>query len=178
MQSRRAHHLALAAIIVALASAGAGGALAQEDITVTVGACRNVQSPLARLDCYDRAFPPLVDAGNGAPASNAEPAREGRAAPQPEPREVANSQRRNAVADERSPVSATHARIVEITMPSLSTTVLVAADGRVFTRSNTTIIVRWPPAPFDVDIEMSRLGNSTYLIHPRTGERVRVAVRN
>jgi hypothetical protein len=151
MQLPRAYRLAQNVVMIALASVAPSAADAQADADVgaAVRECRRVQNTLERLDCYDRAFPPAVDTGSPAP--------------QPGPAAVRDAGR---------------AQIVDVTMPTLTTTVLVAADGRVFMRESTTVMVRWPATPFDVNIETSRLGNSTYLIHPRTGERVRVVIRD
>jgi hypothetical protein len=174
--SRLVHNVAL----IGLAWVVPCAALAQSDADVgaAVGECRRVQRTLERLSCYDRAFPPDGAAGAAVPQPSSAPVRDASAELQSEPSAAQSRDPRSAAPAERAPVSANRARIVEVTMPSLSTTVLVAADGRVFTRQNTTVVVRWPSTPFDVNIETSRLGNSTFLIHPSNGERVRVVVRD
>jgi hypothetical protein len=180
MQSHRAYRLAQNVAMITLASVApcAAHAQADADVGAAVGECRRVPSTLERLDCYDRAFPPVVDTGAAAPQPSSAPVREASTEVQREPSVATSREPGKAAPDERTPVSASRAQIVEVAMPSVSMTVLVAADGRVFTRQDTTIIVRWPSTPFDVNIETSRLGNSTFLIHQRTGERVRVVVRD
>ena len=179
MQSYRAHRLARQAAVIALVAAVPCALHAQADAGMRAAAeCRRLQGSAERLDCYDRAFPPVIDAGAAAPQPSSAPGRGASTQAQRESSAPTSREPRTASPDQPAPASASRARIVEVTMPSLSTTVLVAADGRVFTRQNTTVVVRWPATPFDVNIETSRLGNSTYLIHPRTGERVRVVVRD
>jgi hypothetical protein len=116
--------------------------------------CRRVPERALRLACYDRAFPPITEAIDD---DDLLPPREERVAPAaaPEP-------------------SAPTARIVEVEMPSLDTTLFRAADGRVFVRERATTVVRWPDTPFDVEIETSIFGTSTYLRLPG-GRRIRVA---
>jgi hypothetical protein len=163
MRSGAAYRLAQN-VVIALASLAPYTTHAQgeTDGGAAVGECRRMQGTGERLACYDRAFPPLADGAAAAPAPSAPTSNEPGSPPP----------------DERAVASSSRAQIVEVTMPSVTTTVLVAADGRVFTRESTTVVVRWPATPFDVSIETSRLGNSTFLIHPRTGERVRVVVRD
>jgi hypothetical protein len=180
MQSHRAYRLAQTVAMITLATVPpcAADAQADADAGAAVGECRRLQSTLERLDCYDRAFPPVTDTAAAAPQSSSAPVRDASTEVQRESGVATSREPSKTAPDERAPVSASRAQIVEVTMPSLSMTVLVAADGRVFTRQDTTMIVRWPSTPFDVNIETSRLGNSTFLIHPRTGERVRVVVRD
>lgn len=118
-------------------------------------ACRRVPERSARLDCYDRAFPPMVESVDG---NDSLPLRDGRAAPAAAP----------------APPRAATARIVEVEMPSLDTTVFRAADGRVFVRERARTVLRWPDPPFDVAIETGQFGTSTYLRFP-DGLRIRVA---
>lgn len=180
MQSLGARRLAHNVALIALASVVpcAAHAQADADVGAAVGECRRVQGTLERLSCYDRAFPPDGATGAAVPEPSSAPVRDASAELQSEPSAAQSREPGSAAPAERAPASANRARIVEVTMPSLSTTVLVAADGRVFTRQSTTVVVRWPPTPFDVTIETSRLGNSTFLIHPSNGERVRVVVRD
>jgi hypothetical protein len=173
MNSRRARKLAqTAAIAAALASLWAPVVDAQSNADVAVSACQRVPDGSSRLNCYDRAFPPLVateDEQDAATSSASGVAMRREQIP------AAALESRDATAARASP---DRARIVELQMPSLTTTVLLAADGRVFVRENAGSILRWPDTPFDVVIETSRFGSSTYLQHPGTGQRVRVAVRD
>jgi hypothetical protein len=180
MQPHRAYRLAQNVAMITLVAVAPCAAHAQfgADVDAVVGECRRVHSTLERLDCYDRAFPPVVDTGAAAPQPSSAPVRDASTDVQGEPSAATSGESGTAAPDQRALVSANRAQIVEVAMPSISMTVLVAADGRVFTRQDTTVIVRWPSTPFDVDIETSRLGNSTFLIHPRTGERVRVVIRD
>jgi len=212
----RARKVTGAAALAALAWLGAPAAHAQPqaDAATAVSACQRVTGRSARLDCYDRAFPPVdeADARQDAAArreTRAEQAREPSAEPKRDDRTAANRdesaaakrdesatakvdesaaarrdengaairERRGAILGKTAPEVVDHARIVEVQTPSVAETLLVAADGRVFVRTNSTTVVRWPDAPFEVDVEKSWLGNSLYLVHPRTGERVRVGVR-
>jgi hypothetical protein len=177
MQFRSARGLAGAAVIGTLASLGAASAHAQPetDAAAAVGACRRVPDRSTRLDCYDRAFPPLDETEA---RQNTATQLESSSAPRREESSAPRRERRGASEDESAAAFVDHARIVEVQMPSVTTTVLVTADGRSFVRTNSTTVVRWPEAPFEVDIEKSWLGTSLYLVHPRTGERLRVAVRD
>jgi hypothetical protein len=185
MQSRRARKLAQTAAIAALAWLQAPAAHAQPDadVAAAVGACQRVPTRQSRLDCYDRAFPPLVDTQTEETAARGQRSEEARREASAEPRRdeqnaPAARERRNVTAAERAPAYANHAQIIELKMPRITTTELIAADGRVFVRESATSILRWPNVPFDVDIETSRFGSSTYLIHPQSRQRVRVAVRD
>jgi hypothetical protein len=140
------------------------------DIADAVRACQLVAELSERLACYDRAFPPLTGtaAEPGAPAAGvtiASSAGVARAAPVPPP-----------TAPERARWEA--ARIVALEMPSLRTTVFHADDGRVFVRNNATTVIEWPDTPFNVEVETSFLGTSTYLKLPGRGPRVRVVLRD
>lgn len=147
------------AALVLLASALQPQALAQSDadIAATVRACQLVTELSARLACYDRAFPPI-------PQGAAEPGT--RTADTP--RALTN----------RGEALGARARIVEIEMPSLGTTVFRAEDGRVFVRDNATTVIQWPDTPFDVEVQTSLLGTSTYLKGAGAGPRVRVVIRD
>jgi hypothetical protein len=121
-----------------------------------VRACQQLTEESARLDCYDRAFSPtieLVDGGDSPPPPPQEPA---------------------APASELESM----ARIVEVQMPNLSTTIFRAEDGRTFVRENATTVVHWPDAPFDVEIQKGFFGTSTYIKLPGKNPRIRVVVRN
>lgn len=150
------HNVVAAGIVIACLVLLQSVANSQVDTPIPEAAreCRRVPEGALRLACYDRAFPPLVEAGRGDASL---PSREEPAAP---------------VAASEPP--ATTARIVEVQMPSLDTTVFRAADGRVFVRERATTVIRWPDPPFDVEIETSRFGTSTYLRLPG-GLRIRVA---
>lgn len=124
-----------------------------------VRACQRVPGLSSRLACYDSALPPIVNSVDG---DVSPPPLEERAATVARP----------------EPPLATTVQIVEVQMPSLNTTLFRAADGRVFVRENARTIHRWPDTPFDVQIESSILGSSTYLRFPNSGLRVRVVVRN
>jgi len=177
MQPRRPRMRAQTVAIAALAWLGTPAVDAQPnaDVAAAVSACQRLPGGSSRLDCYDRAFPPLVAAQAEQDAATRS---ESDAARRDEQSAAAAPASRDATADEPVRASADRAHIVELQIPSLTTTVLVAADGRVFVRENGVSILRWPDAPFDVDIETSRFGSSTYLIHPGTHQRVRVAVRD
>jgi hypothetical protein len=141
-----------------------------------------------RLDCYDRAFPPGVESEESAAA------RESAAAPKsveaPEAVEARESGEfvESAHGDDAPPLqrerlapvaeTAPTARIVEVQMPSLSTTLFLAADGRTFVRENATTVIRWPDTPFDVEIQTGLFGTSTFLQLPGGSRRVRVVVRD
>lgn len=172
---RSARKRAGTAAIVALTWLGAPAhAQPGADAAAAVSACQRVTGGSARLDCYDRAFPPFIDTEAQQDAA----ARRESSADSLRDESTAARERRTATRNERAPAATDHARIVEMQRPSVTTTVLLAADGRVFVRTNTTTVVVWPDAPFEVDIDRSRLGNSIYLVHPRTHERVRVALRD
>jgi len=214
-QLRSIRKLAGAVALAALAWLGtpAANAQPQADVATAVSACQRVPGRSARLDCYDRAFPPVDerDARQDAAARqdtaarrdtraetvhepSAEPRRDEStvakrdesvvakrdesAAAKPDESPAATRERRGSFLDKTAPELVDHARIVEVQTPSVATTLLVAADGRVFVRTNSATVVRWPDAPFDVDIEKRLVGNSLYLVHPRTGERVRVGLRD
>jgi hypothetical protein len=222
---------AAALAVLTCLGAPAGHAQPQADAAAAVSACQRVPGRSARLDCYDRAFPPVdeADARQDAAArreTRAEQAREPSAEPKRDDRMAANRdesaaakrdespvakrdesavakrdesavakrdesavakrdesavakrERRGSILDKSAPELVDHARIVEVQTPSVAETLLVAADGRVFVRTNSATVVRWPDAPFEVDIEKRLLGNSLYLVHPRTGERIRVGLRD
>lgn len=140
------------AAIVLLASALQPLAFAQSDtdIAETVRACQLVADLSARLACYDRAFPPLPE---GAAVTERARANQGEALGE-------------------------RARIVEIEMPSLRTTVFHAEDGRVFVRERATTVIQWPDTPVDVEVQTSMFGTSMYLKFPGAGSRVRVTIRD
>jgi hypothetical protein len=153
-------------------------AFAQSDaaIAATVRACQREAAMSSRLACYDRAFPPVSETAdrNDAPAS-AEARVAAVPAPEPPPQRAAQPAPQQPSSQS---ASSTIARIVEVEMPSIDTTVFRAEDGRVFVRSNATSVVRWPETPFDVEVDRSMFGNTTYLNFPGRNLRVRVAVRN
>jgi hypothetical protein len=206
---------AAALAVLTCLGAPAGHAQPQADAAAAVSACQRVPGRSARLDCYDRAFPPVdeADARQDAAArreTTAETTRQPSAAPKRDESPVAKRdesavakrdesavakrdesavakrdesavakrERRGSILDKSAPELVDHARIVEVQTPSVAETLLVAADGRVFVRTNSATVVRWPDAPFEVDIEKRLLGNSLYLVHPRTGERIRVGLRD
>jgi hypothetical protein len=150
MKPRTAGLVHVAAIVL-LACALQPPAFAQSDIDIAeaVRACQLVADLSARLACYDRAFPPL-------PQGAAEP---------------------GARASQGEALGA-RARIVEIEMPSLRTTVFHAEDGRVFVRDRATTVIQWPDTPVDVEVQTSMFGTSTYLKFPGAGPRVRVTIRD
>lgn len=118
-------------------------------------ACQRVAERSSRLECYDRAFPPIVD---------------------PVDRNDSLPQARELVAPDSEPELT--ARIIEVQMPSLSTTLFLAADGRTFVRERATTVIRWPDTPFDAEVQTNNFGTSTYLKLPGTTPRFRVVVRD
>jgi len=120
-----------------------------------VRACQRVTERSSRLACYDRAFPPIVESVDS---------------------DDSLPQARERVASDSEPELT--ARIVEVQMPSLSTTRFLAADGRTFVRERATTVIRWPDTPFDVEVQTNNFGTSTYLKLPGTAPRFRVVVRD
>ncbi|MFL2840441.1 MAG: hypothetical protein ACJ0BT_01175 [Pseudohongiellaceae bacterium] len=53
------------------------------------------------------------------------------------------------------------AQIVEVQRPTVSSSRLIAADGRVFTESNSISIVRWPETPFNIEVSIGITGTVT-----------------
>jgi hypothetical protein len=147
-------------------------AIAQSDVDIAdaVLACQLVAELSDRLACYDRSFPPLTGpaAEAGAPAAavtTASSAGAARAAAAPPPTDPEQARWEAA-------------RIVEMEMPSLRTTVFHAEDSRVFVRDNATTVIEWPDTPFDVEVQTSFIRTSTYLKLPGRGPRVRVVIRD
>jgi hypothetical protein len=137
-------------------------AQSDRELLEAVRSCQRVPDLSARIACYDRALPPVSESvdGDDLPAPRADRAESVTTIAEPERR------------------LATTVQIVEVQMPSLTTTRFVAADGRVFVRESTTSVYRWPDTPFDVEIEFARFGTSMYLQFPQSGLRIRVTNRN
>jgi hypothetical protein len=133
-----------------------------------VRACQRMTEESARLDCYDRAFSPTIESVDGDDSRPTIESVDGGDSPPPPPQEPA------APASELESM----ARIVEVQMPNLSTTIFRAEDGRTFVRENATTVVHWPDAPFDVEIQKGFFGTSTYIKLPGKNPRIRVVVRN
>ena len=144
---------------------------AQSDVDPdAVRSCQRVADRSLRLDCYDRAFPPEVESEESAEAL------ESAEFVEPVHGDDAPRQRRERVATVAETGST--ARIVEVQMPSLGTTLFLAADGRTFVRENATTVIRWPDTPFDAEIHTGLFGTSTFLQLPGGSRRVRVVVRD
>jgi hypothetical protein len=159
MRPRTAVAVRLATIVLlGYALQAPANAQSENDIAAAVRACQLVAELSARLACYDRAFPPLM--GSAAGAASAE------AAPRPAPPAPPEQARWEA------------ARILDVEMPDLRTTLFHAEDGRVFVRQDATSLIQWPDTPFDVEVQTSFLRTSIYLKLPGRGPRVRVALRD
>ena len=129
----------------------------QTEVLEAARACQRVPELSYRLACYDRVFPPIVesiDAGASPAVAEEAPA---------------------ATAAEIEPALPAIVQIVEVQMPDLRTTRFRAADGRVFVRTDTTTLPRWPNTPFEVEFQTGILG-STFLRFRESGLRIRVVV--
>lgn len=148
-------------------------AFAQSDSQMreAIDVCRRVPELSARLACYDGAFAPIADnpARNAAPPSTP-PRPTAAAAPTPTAAPPADP----IPPAGRNPDTSATVSIVALERPDLRTTRFIAADGRVFVRTDTSIL-RWPDVPFDAELQRSRFGTLYLKILPMNS-RVRVAV--
>jgi hypothetical protein len=157
----------LAWLVVPIASAQSDAA-----ILASVRACQSITGLSERLACYDRVLPPgtgTVGTIGAAGTSGAVVA----------PRRTETIERGNSEVAREQELEATvaeleqqlereiiddvpTARIIEVQRPTIRTSRLIAEDGRVFLESVETSIIRWPEAPFDVEVSRSITG--TYSI--------------
>jgi hypothetical protein len=160
----------IAVVFLALLLQPVANSQSNAEITRSVDSCRRVQELSARLACYDRAFPPLIESGDdNAPSEPGGAARV--VAPAANSIEPAQPPAARVVEPESLPAMA---RIVAVEKPSLRTTRFHASDGRVYVQSNATRLYRWPEPPFDVEIDIGKFG-TTFLVFPDTDLRIRVA---
>ncbi|MGD2166926.1 MAG: hypothetical protein PVF63_02395 [Gammaproteobacteria bacterium] len=160
-QTRTINISAIAIVLLGWQLQPVANAQSDAEILESARACQRVTDVSSRLSCYDRVLPPVVESHRNVEPPP-QPQRSASAAPAAEP-------------DRPLPASV---QIVEVETPDLATTVFHAANGRVFVRENARTRHRWPEPPFDVEIETSRFGTSTFLSFPATGLRIRVTVRN
>ncbi|MBN4053615.1 hypothetical protein JYT97_01885 [Haliea sp. AH-315-K21] len=134
-------------------------AQSEVEILDSVRACQNLTGMSSRLACYDRILPPTAGS-----AATVEAVDRGNRASLPVTREAeleaTVAELEEQLVRETGAIIPT-AQIIEVERPSVRTSRLVAADGRVFVESNPTTIVRWPETPFDVDINRSITGTIT-----------------
>ncbi len=152
---------------------------AQSDaaILASVRACQSITGLSERLACYDRVLPP----GTGTVGAIGTAGAVGTAGTAGASRRTETIERGNSELSREQELEATvaeleqqleretadtgstgpTARIVEVQRPSLRTSRLIAADGRVFVESVTTSIIRWPDTPFDVEVNRSITGTYT-----------------
>ena len=122
-------------------------------------ACQNVPELSSRLSCYDQILPPSAETLD---SDNSFASREELAAT------VAKYEQQEELE--------TSAEIIEIQKPSLRTSRLLAADGRVFVQSKATTTTQWPEVPFNIEIESSLFGSTKYIKIPGRRDRIRISI--
>lgn len=192
MQKQRTNKMkfGLSITLLALAWLVQPAAFAQSDAQLleAVRSCQNIDGLSARLACYDQVLPPgtgtignitpRVGSSVPAPRSTAPVSREAEL-------EATVAELEQQLLDETLD-EIPSARIIEVQRPTVRSTRLIAADGRVFVESSSTTIVRWPDAPFDVSVNTSLTGTTTISVIDEnqlnrgqgrgTGRGVRVAI--
>ncbi len=155
------------------------------EVATIVQICKNIPGISARLNCYDNAFPPpvqtidlpeTVEVVEAVPANEPEPMDSNSSLPTREElvETVAELEQRlqtQVIEDNNSNM----VRIVEVEKPSLRTSRLVSADGRVFLQTNSRSVTPWPETPFEIELTTGRMG-ATYLILYTNNERQRIRV--
>ncbi|MDG2091431.1 MAG: hypothetical protein P8J61_10125 [Gammaproteobacteria bacterium] len=138
-------------------------AQSDSELIDAVRTCQNVEGLSGRLACYDQVLPPgTASIGNISPVVENNVSTRTSTAPASREAEleaeVADLEQQLMV--ETSDILPT-AQIVEVQRPSVRTSRLIAADGRVFVESNSTTIVRWPDTPFNIEVNTGRTGTIT-----------------
>lgn len=138
-------------------------AFAQSDAELLLNvlrSCQNVEGLSARLACYDEILPP--GAGTVGNVSSRVESRVPSTGSAVTPTRQAELEATVAELEQRlleeNPDEIPTARIIEVQRPTVRSSRLISADGRVFVESNSTTIVRWPDTPFDVSVSTTLTG--------------------
>ncbi len=182
MQENNANkkNIGLGIVLVYLALLVIPIANAQSDasIVASVRACQSVVGLSERLACYDRVLPPGTATVGAVRTPPAAPITRTTEAVGSANSGVSREQELEATVAELEEQleieqigTVPRARIVEVQRPSVRTSRLIAADGRVFVESITTSIINWPDTPFDVEVNRSITGTYTIRALGTDGDR-------